>query len=39
MGTLAPVTGAYHWGEPIDASGGVAPLSAASTAAPRFTRP
>ncbi len=39
IGTAAPVTGAYHCGDPIEASGGTLPPAAAATASPRFTRP
>ncbi len=34
-----PVTGAYQSGESIATSGGILPLCASATAAPRFTRP
>ena len=37
--TLLPVSGAYQSGESIAASGGILPLWASDTAAPRFARP
>src|SRR6266576_3333518 len=39
IGRLSPVTGAYQSGESMAASGGILPLWATATAAPRFTRP
>src|SRR3954451_15649215 len=39
IGRLSPVTGVYQSGESIVASGGILPLCATATAAPRLTRP